>query len=104
MTTALEVGGGDLATTKPLAEFAAGLNHNDTPAAAREVARQCLLDVLGVTLAGAKEPLVEMLAAEAEEAGGAEQSTVIGRGFSTSASQAALVNGQAPTPWTMTMF
>jgi 2-methylcitrate dehydratase PrpD len=95
MTTALEVGGGDLATTKPLAEFAAGLNHNDTPAAAREVARQCLLDVLGVTLAGAKEPLVEMLAAEAEEAGGAEQSTVIGRGFSTSASQAALVNGSA---------
>ena len=93
MSTAAKTGGDNLKTTAPLAAFAAGLNHNDMPATAREVARQCLLDVLGVSLAGADEPLVEMLSAEAEEAGGAEQATVIGRGFKTSASQAALVNG-----------
>lgn len=95
MTASPQIGGGDIKTTQPLASFAAGLNHNDTPPEAREVARQCLLDMLGVTIAGAREPLVEMLAAEAEEAGGAEQATVIGRGFRTSAQQAALVNGAA---------
>ena len=93
MSTAPRTSGGDVATTRPLAAFASGLNHNDMPADAREVARQCLLDVLGVTIAGASEPLVEMLAAEAEEAGGAPQATVIGRGFKTAAAQAALVNG-----------
>ncbi len=95
MTATPEIGGGEVRMTQPLAAFAAHLNHNDTPAEAREVARQCLLDVLGVTLAGAREPLVEMLAAEAEEAGGAPQATVIGRGFLTSAGQAALINGSA---------
>lgn len=93
MATRPEFDGGDPQTTAPLAGFAARLNHNDMPSEAREVARQCLLDMLGVTLAGASEPLVEMLAAEAEEAGGAPQSSVIGRGFATSAAQAALVNG-----------
>lgn len=87
--------GGDEPTTQPLAAFAAGLNHNDMPTEAREVARQCLLDVLGVTLAAADEPLVQMLTAEAEEAGGAAQATVIGQGFQTSAAQAALANGAA---------
>jgi len=93
MTATPQTGDGDVQTTRPLAVFAAGLNHNATPPEAREVARQCVLDILGVTLAGSSEPLVEMLAAEAEEAGGAEQATVIGRGFKTSAHQAALVNG-----------
>lgn len=87
--------GGQEPTTQPLASFAAGLNHNDMPSEAREVARQCLLDVLGVTLAATNEPLVQMLTAEAEEAGGAPQSTVIGKSFKTSAAQAALVNGAA---------
>lgn len=95
MTATPAAGDGEIETTRPLAAFASGLNHNDMPAAAREVARQCLLDVLGVTLAGASEPLVEMLAAEATEAGGAEQASVIGRGFKTSVAQAALVNGSA---------
>lgn len=95
MSTRAQFEGGDIETTAPLAGFAAGLNHNDMPAEAREVARQCLLDMLGVTIAGADEPLTQMLAAEAEEAGGAPQSSVIGRGFATSAAQAALVNGAA---------
>lgn len=93
MTATENAGAGDIHVTKPLAAFAANLGHNETPADTREVARQCLLDVLGVTLAGRHEPLVEMLSAEAEEAGGAPQATVIGRGYKTSASQAALVNG-----------
>jgi 2-methylcitrate dehydratase PrpD len=95
MSTVQNLGDGEVQVTAPLASFAANIGHNETPADTREVARQCLLDVLGVTLAGAKEPLVEMLSAEAEEAGGAPQATVIGRGFKTSASQAALVNGSA---------
>ncbi len=95
MTTAPDIGGGDIKTTQPLASFAANLNHNDMPATAREVARQALLDMLGVTIAGRDEPLVKMLAAEAEEAGGAPQSSVVAQGFKTSAAQAALVNGAA---------
>lgn len=95
MTATPDFSSGDIQTTRPLANFAAGLNHNATPPEAREVARQCLLDMLGVTLAGAHEPLAEMLTAEVEDAGGAAQATVIGHGFKTSASQAALVNGSA---------
>lgn len=86
-------GNDDRQLTAPIASFAANLNHNATPSEARIAARQCLLDVLGVMLVGANEPLVQMLSAEAEEAGGSEQATVVGKGFKTSASQAALVNG-----------
>lgn len=62
---------------------------------ARIVARQCMLDWFGVTLAGSSEPLVDSLAELADEDGAAANATLIGRGWRASVSQAALVNGAA---------
>lgn len=59
------------------------------------LARQCTLDWMGVTLAGADEPLARMLRDEALESGGNGQATVIGGGMRTSVQQAALINGAA---------
>src|SRR2546423_245004 len=54
------------------------------------VARQCVLDWLGVTFAGASEPLAGMLA---DELAGDGDATLVGRSTRASAPMAALVNG-----------
>ena len=79
--------------THELARFASGIRYEDLPDDVRFMARQCLLDWLGVTLAGSQEPLALMLRAEAAEEGGAPRAMLFGGGGKTSAGQAALVNG-----------
>ncbi|MYE00563.1 MAG: MmgE/PrpD family protein [Alphaproteobacteria bacterium] len=81
--------------THELARFASGIRYENLPEDVRFMARQCLLDWLGVTLAGSQEPLALMLKAEAAEEGGAPRATLIGGGAKTSMGQAALVNGAA---------
>lgn len=83
------------AITRPLAEFASGLRFEDLPEEVVAVARHCLLDMIGVTLAGMDEPLVGMLREQVAEDGGNPQATLIGHGGKVSAGQAALVNGAA---------
>lgn len=81
--------------TAALAAKAAGLQLDDIDDDARAVARQCLLDWFAVTIAGADEPCVELLTAEAADQGGHPQATLVGRGLRLSTRQAALVNGTA---------
>ena len=81
--------------TRQLAARSAALCYNDLPEDVRLRVRQCLLDWIGVTLAGACEPLVHMLAEEAREQGGHAQATVVGHAMTTSSRQAALINGSA---------
>lgn len=81
--------------TARLAEFCRTIRYDDIPSDAIEVARQCLLDWLGVTIAGSSEPLAEMLRAEVLDEGGNAQATLIGSGHQVTAKQAALVNGAA---------
>lgn len=81
--------------TEALAEFASALTFDQIPAEAKTVARHCLMDMVGVALAGKSEPLSQMLAAQIEDEGGAEHATLIGLGDKTSANQAALYNGSA---------
>ncbi len=81
--------------TQELARLASGIRYEELPAPVRFMARQCLLDWLGVTLAGSQEPLALMLKAEAEEEGGAPRATLFGGGTRTSMGHAALVNGAA---------
>ncbi|MFN4090009.1 MAG: MmgE/PrpD family protein [Alphaproteobacteria bacterium] len=83
------------APTQALAAFAATLRYEDLPAPALAVAKHCILDWLGVTLAGSHDPLVAMLVEEVADQGGHEQASVIGWGQRASMSQAALVNGAA---------
>jgi 2-methylcitrate dehydratase PrpD len=79
--------------TLTLAEQASAVAYEALPEKVRALARQCVLDYLGVALAGADDPLVAILLDEHLEAGGAAQASVIGHQARLPALSAALVNG-----------
>jgi 2-methylcitrate dehydratase PrpD len=81
--------------TRALSEQARGLTYADLSDEIRAVARQCVLDYVACTLAGASEPLTTMLLAEMAEQGGREEAGVIGHAARLPAASAALVNGAA---------
>lgn len=81
--------------TEALAQFAATLTFDQIPEPARIVARHCLMDMVGVTLAGKSEPLSAMLLAQIKDEGGSPHASLIGTGGRTSTVQAALYNGSA---------
>ena len=81
--------------TRALAEQARTLSYADLPDDVRTLARQCVLDYVACTLAGAKEELTDILLAEAQEQGGAPIATVIGHAARLPVLSAALVNGAA---------
>jgi len=83
------------AVTLALAEQACALNINAVPENVRTIVRQCLLDYLGVTLAGIGEAPVQLLLAELQEEGGAAQASIHGTPHVMSLTQAALLNGMA---------
>ncbi|MDP6709554.1 MAG: MmgE/PrpD family protein [Alphaproteobacteria bacterium] len=82
-----------LALTAHLAETAAKFDLSELDAESLAVAKQCILDWVAVTLAGAAEPLSRILAVDAAEEGGHEQATILGHGRRGTEMQAALVNG-----------
>ncbi len=59
------------------------------------LAKTCVLDWIGVTLAGAAEPLTKILLENAQQQGGHPQATIIGFGDKLSTQQASLINGSA---------
>src|SRR5262245_13648388 len=81
--------------TRVLSVKASALRYDELPAPVRELTRQCVLDYLGVALAGAGDPLVGILLDEMTEARGAPQAGVIGHSARLPAMSAALVNGAA---------
>ena len=81
--------------TRALAEQACALRFDTIPTNARQLIAQCVLDYLGVTLAGVNEPAVQLLAQELEEEGGSPQASIIGTSRQMSLTQAALLNGMA---------
>jgi 2-methylcitrate dehydratase PrpD len=81
--------------TRTLAEQARALRYEDLPADVRKLARQCLLDYVACTLAGAKEELTGILLAEMLAHGGAPAATIIGHAERLPVLSAALVNGAA---------
>lgn len=83
-----------LTPTRDLARWCAIMTADDIRPVAYTWAKHCLLDWVGVTLAGAGEPLVDILV---EEMGTRDDApcTVIGRGTSASLFDAALINGSA---------
>lgn len=89
----------ETATAIPVTELmvasARGFQFDALPGDVVAKAKHCLLDWAGVTLAGAREPLTEILAAQVAEEGGNQQATLVGRGGMATAAQAALVNGAA---------
>jgi 2-methylcitrate dehydratase PrpD len=80
-------------STAMLAARAAALRYEHLTEQACTVARHCMLDWFGVTLAARGEPLVKILLEQAYEDGGNPQATLIGVGDQFSLEQAALING-----------
>jgi 2-methylcitrate dehydratase PrpD len=81
--------------TRALADYSSGLRFEDIPGDVRTIVKHCVLDWLGVTLAGSREDAGRIVREEALEQGGAPQATIIGDGARTGVGQAALVNGTA---------
>lgn len=81
--------------TRKLAEQACALRLEDIPEDIRAWARQCVLDYVACTLAGAKEELTEILLAEMQEQGGKGSATIMGHGVKLPPAAAAIVNGSA---------
>jgi 2-methylcitrate dehydratase PrpD len=81
--------------TRNLAARASAVEYGDLPEAVREVTRQCILDYLGVAIAGAGDPLVGIIFDVMAEAGGAPQASVVAHSLRLPALSAALVNGAA---------
>lgn len=80
--------------TAKLAHQIKELQYENMPEELLERGRQVLIDGIAVAIAGVKqEEPSEILAANAKEYGGFEQSSVLGMGFKTSISQAAMING-----------
>lgn len=82
-------------TTKLLAKFVNDLTFETLPGEVIFEAKLCILDWIGVTLTGSKEPLVDILVDVAREEGGNHRASVIGKGEKVSLLQAALINGSA---------
>lgn len=83
----------DVSATAFLAARASALRYEDLTRDVRTIVGHCMLDFFGVTLAGCREPLADMLGEQIAEDGGAPQATAIGRSTKVSLEQAALING-----------
>jgi 2-methylcitrate dehydratase PrpD len=78
-----------------LADFCAGLRWNALEPAVQQRTRELLLDLVGVALAGARQPSSPPAAQAALALGGSGRADVIGTSARTGAAWAALANGTA---------
>jgi 2-methylcitrate dehydratase PrpD len=84
-----------MSITSNIARFVTELKFETIPPKALQTAKTAVLDCVGVTLAGSKEPSGEICAAGAREENAKQEATVLGHGFKSSALNAALANGTA---------
>jgi 2-methylcitrate dehydratase PrpD len=81
--------------TQQVIDYIIGSRFDDVPSKALTVAKEAMLDCVGVALAGACQPSGMIPAQWAHSTAGAGCATVWGHDFKTSAHDAALVNGTA---------
>src|SRR3954471_24317192 len=89
---------GDSGFTADVAVQVAATNFDDLPTDVVEVARQCVLDWVGVTVAGSREPVTCILLDDFEDQGlgaGPAGATIVGHRLRLPLLDAALVNGTA---------
>ena len=80
-------------STGEIANFVTQTSYNQIPHEALTRAKWCILDCLGVSLAGSKESAGRIMIDYVKDLGGKPEATAIASGFKTSSPQAALVNG-----------
>jgi 2-methylcitrate dehydratase PrpD len=81
--------------TEQLVKYVMGINYEDIPQAGIERAKLAMIDTVGVALLGSKEPSSKLIAEFVKSLGTKPQAGIIGHGFYTSLSDAALANGLA---------
>src|SRR4030095_4172831 len=69
-----------LKTTAAAAAFVENVGFADIPAEAMRIGTRCLLDGLGLFVAGSEEHSVRLLVEEAEQTGGRPDALLLGRG------------------------
>ncbi len=79
--------------TRKIAEFATETIYGNIPQEAIKAAKNAFLDWIGVTIAGSREPGVNIISEYARSFGARSQVSVICKGFKTVPEIAALVNG-----------
>lgn len=80
-------------TTARLANFTVNLSHEQIPQQVIAVAKTCILDGLGVALAGSVDRVGKIIISYVKDLGGKPEAGVIGSRFRTCAPSAALANG-----------
>ena len=79
--------------TGRIAEYITATDIEDFPPDAIEAAKGAIMDCLACMLAGSQESLSDILCRYIAAEGSSPSATVVGRGFRTSAANAALING-----------
>ena len=82
-----------MGTTEKLAQFIVETSYESIPPEAVHAAKRAIIDTFGVMLAGSKEPASEIISSLVRSWGGKPRARVVGAGFRTSSSHAALANG-----------
>ncbi len=84
---------GPAGVTEQLADFIVGTSYDKLPGAAVDKVKTGLVDFIGVSLAGSVQDAGQKITSFVKGLGGKAQSSVIGGGYRTSPTNAALVNG-----------
>jgi 2-methylcitrate dehydratase PrpD len=82
-----------MGVTRNLADFVVNTCYDDLPEEVTEHAKVCILDWLGVALAGSLEPPAKIITSIIERIGEKQESTIVGTYIKTSCVNAALANG-----------
>ncbi|MGE3536334.1 MAG: MmgE/PrpD family protein [Candidatus Tectimicrobiota bacterium] len=84
-----------MTATETLAHFVHDLTFDAIPVPVRAYAKLCILDTLGIALAGHQEPATRAARRVAEQLGGQSQATLLVQGSRVPVAAAALANGTA---------
>jgi 2-methylcitrate dehydratase PrpD len=79
--------------TQQLAEFVVNTDLSGIPPEAREIGKRAVLDLLGVALAGSRDPMSRIITDYIKDSGSRPRASVWGKKFKTSTAFAALANG-----------
>jgi len=79
--------------SEKIAEWVRTTNYEDIPEEVVTIAKRSILDFIGVTLAGSKQPVAKIVKRYINEVNGKQQATVIGLGIKASCTEAAWANG-----------
>ena len=82
-----------MGATTTLADFVTRSRMEEFPPDVIEMGKKCLLDWLGVTLGGGKEPASQLVIQFVRQMGGEGQASILGLGVKTNVVNAALANG-----------